>query len=158
LYLLTKGKIMPLVKHVVRSPFNYDPDELSLSTGLSCPEDSLTDQMFKDEADINWMIDAYGKEVVYEQALARGGSDQFYRDITDMPDDLHTAKNQQRQGLDAFYQLPDNLQQRFQTPENYLNFFEDPRNRNEAIDLGLLNISAKNAEIVQKSPQENPEP
>ena len=46
-----------IVPPFVRSPFNYDAMAVSNETGLSCPEDTLTQQNFAEECDINRIVE-----------------------------------------------------------------------------------------------------
>ena len=43
-----------------RSPYNYDRDSVSRETGTACPEETLTQQQFKEECDINTILDRFG--------------------------------------------------------------------------------------------------
>ena len=45
----------------MRTPYNYDTDEVSVDSGLVCPEPTLAQQQFKDEADINLILERFGR-------------------------------------------------------------------------------------------------
>ena len=44
----------------VRTPYNYDRDEVSKNTALVCEDESLAQQNMKSETDLNVMIRKYG--------------------------------------------------------------------------------------------------
>ena len=44
----------------LRTPYNYDVDEVSAETGLACFDESLTQQQFKEESDINEIVRRFG--------------------------------------------------------------------------------------------------
>jgi hypothetical protein len=48
------------VKMEVRTPYNYDRDEVSKNTALVCEDESLAQQNMKAETDLNVMIRKYG--------------------------------------------------------------------------------------------------
>ena len=45
---------------MLRTPYNYDRDEVSKNTALVFNDESLAQQQFKDENNINLMIRKYG--------------------------------------------------------------------------------------------------
>jgi hypothetical protein len=44
----------------LRTAYNYDRDEVSKNTALVCDDETLAQQNFKDETDLNIMIRKYG--------------------------------------------------------------------------------------------------
>lgn len=117
-----------------RAPYNYDADDASLQTGLSCPDVSRTQQNQKDDADINTIVRRFGltgelpKAVVLPQ----------YGDFTSLTD-YQTALNAVMAAQEQFMVLPAYIRNRFQNdPQMLLEFCADENNREEAIKLGLI--------------------
>ncbi|CCH66320.1 hypothetical protein RINTHH_1650 [Richelia intracellularis HH01] len=51
---------------MLRTPYNYDRNAVSQDTALVCSEDTLTQQNFKEDADLNIMLRKYGVAPVSE--------------------------------------------------------------------------------------------
>jgi len=118
----------------LRSAFNYDRDLASDEAGLSCPEASLTQQQFKDEADINTIVDRFMKSGVMPDPVRMP---QFV-DIEGVFD-YQSAMNAVRAADESFMRLDAKLRSRFNnSPQQFLDFFANPDNRSEAIRLGLV--------------------
>lgn len=122
---------------IVRSgfPFNYDADEVSAVTGLDCDgSESVTQQQFKDECDINTIVRRFGLtgELPDDVRMPMSG------DFTDAPD-FDTAMQLVVQAKEEFMRLPAELRSRFNNdPGRLIAFIEDDGNRDEARKLGLL--------------------
>ena len=86
----------------VRTPYNYDRDEVSKNTALVCPEETLAQQNMKDETDLNIMIRKYGvlpaEEVNWKDF-----------DATIIPKDYHALRNMIKEADQAFLDLPADL-------------------------------------------------
>jgi phage internal scaffolding protein len=118
----------------LRSPYNYDSDEASQDTGLVCPEESLTKQSFKEQSDINVIVNKFMKTGVMPETVNMPR----YGDFTEATD-YQTALNLVMQAEDAFMELPATLRARFENdPGQLLAFIEDDSNRAEAEALGLV--------------------
>ena len=50
---------MAIEKMVLRAPGQFDPDEVSEFSGLSCGDPSLAQQHMRDETDINVILDRF---------------------------------------------------------------------------------------------------
>lgn len=119
----------------VRTAYNYDTDAVSLETGLSCLDPSMTKQEFAAETDINNIVRNFG--------LTGQLPDNFrtpsYGDFSEVTD-YHTALNAVRASEEAFLSLPAALRERFANdPQHLLEFVSDSNNRPEAEKLGLIN-------------------
>ena len=117
----------------LRTPFNYDRDLASEESGLKCEDDSLTQQQFKDEADINTIVDRFLKSGVLPNAV---NMPQYvdYEGVFD----FQTAMNAVRQADENFMRMDAKVRARFNnSPQEFLQFFADPANTEEAIRLGL---------------------
>jgi phage internal scaffolding protein len=121
-------------KIIVRQPIGYDADLLSLSTGLECPEPSLTLQSCKDETDINLIV----AKMTQTGILPPQASPEAYGDFTNASD-YHTLLNRLYDAQDTFMELPANVRERFSNdPANLFDFLNNESNRQEAISLGLI--------------------
>ena len=83
----------------VRTPYNYDRDEVSKNTALVCKEETLAQQNMKSETDLNVMIRKYGvlpaQEVNWKEF-----------DATIIPKDYHEIKNMMLEAEEAYAGLP----------------------------------------------------
>lgn len=127
----------------VRSAYNYDMNKASDESALNCKDKTLTQQHFKDECDINIIVERFGLTGELPQVLQLPAY-QDYEGIFD----FQTAMNAVRAAEEGFMQLPAKLRARFQNqPQQLLEFLADDENRLEAEKLGLVN-----------KPQPSPEP
>jgi phage internal scaffolding protein len=118
----------------VRSSFNYDRDDVSLVTGLACPEDSLAIQSAEEESNINTIVRKFGLTGEMPGQVALPQSGEFHN----IPD-FHTAMNLIRTTQEAFLRVPAEVRARFgNDPQALMTFVEDESNRDEARRLGLL--------------------
>ena len=118
----------------LRSPYNYDTDEASQEAGLECPEETMAKQSFKEQSDINTIVDTFMKTGVMPELVNMP----TYGDFSDAPD-YQTALNLVMQAEDQFMQLPAMLRAKFENdPGQLLAFLEDDANRAEAEALGLV--------------------
>lgn len=112
----------------------YDNHEvMSSSTGLACDDLSLTQQQFKEESDINTIVDRFMKTG-------------YLPDSVNMPQyvdyegvfDFQSAMNVVRQADENFMRMDAKVRARFHnSPQEFLEFFADPANSDEAVRLGL---------------------
>lgn len=119
----------------IRSPNNYDADLVSLETGLTCVEPTLTKQAFAEEADINVIVQRFG----ITGSLPENPLPASFGDFTGISD-YHSAMNAVAEANEAFDALPAAIRAKFlNDPANLVLFLEDPSNRDEAVSLGLVN-------------------
>lgn len=115
----------------------YDGRALSVSDqfGTDFSEAlSLTHQSFKDECDINIIIDRLDVSGFLDQPGRR--SPQYF-DASEVPD-YQAALNQVIYAQSLFADLDASIRKRFSNdPANFVDFFNDPANQEEAIRLGL---------------------
>jgi len=98
-------------------------------------EPSLTQQHFKDDCDINNIINKYEKtgQLPLSNKVGRYAD---YSELTDYQGMLQTIQDAQ----DAFMELPALIRSKFRNnPGEMINFLQNPNNREEAIKLGLVN-------------------
>jgi len=127
----------------LRTPYNYDQDAASNESGLGCEDPSLAQQHFKDECDINTILQKFNiTGLLPETPLSPR-----YGDFTGISD-YHTALNRVIAAQDEFDGLPANIRARFQNdPAQLIEFLENSDNRQEAEKLGLVEPAA--AEVVE---------
>jgi phage internal scaffolding protein len=118
----------------VRNPYNYDREAVSNETALECKDPSLAQQHMKDECDINVIVERFG---VTGQIPVRA-IEPSYGDFSGVSD-YHTALNKIKAAEAEFMALPAKLRARFDhDPNALLNFLQNEANRDEAIELGLI--------------------
>ena len=121
----------------LRTAYNYDRDEVSKNTALVCDDETLAQQNFKDETDLNIMIRKYGVLPVNEVNWK-----EF--DATVIPRDYHDLQNMMKEADAAFNALPADVRQ---AVEN------DPQKLLELYDARIAEIKAqeKAAKAAEKS-------
>ena len=117
----------------LRTPYNYDTNEVSNETGLVCADPSLTQQQFKEEADINTIVERFLKSGVLPTPV---NMPQYvdYEGVFD----FQSAMNVVRAADENFMRLDAKVRARFNnSPQEFLEFFANPDNTEEAVRLGL---------------------
>lgn len=137
--------------------YNRDNDDESFLTGLSCLEPTLTQQQFKDDADINTIVERFG--------LTGKLPDNFtmpnYADISGLPASFTQAMQIITDTQAAFMQVPADIRARFaNNPEAFMAFLHDDKNRDEALKMGLLQLPPEKTRDTLTPPQQadNKEP
>ena len=126
-------KEMKMKTVFVRAPYNYDMDLASDKAALKCEDASLTQQQFKEESDINTIVDRFMKSGVLPNPINMPQ----YMDSEGIFD-FQTAMNYVRQADENFMRMDAKVRARFNnSPQEFLMFFADPANTDEAIRLGL---------------------
>lgn len=127
-----------LVFLAFRTPFNYDGDAVSRETGLECKDESLTVQSSLDETDINTIVARFGLTGELPSDYKPPLSGDFV-DVTD----YQSALNAVMAADAAFMEMPPSLRSKFENnPQKLMEFLADDKNRDSAIDLGLVPKSA----------------
>lgn len=133
---------------IVRSLFAYDADAVSLETGLECRDKSLTVQDQRDEADINVLVERFGLTGQLPQNVRMP----TYGDFEGVGD-YHAALNALKAAEAAFMEMPADVRKRFDNNAGlFVDFCSDPKNREEAIKLGLVEVKAS----AQPTPTPSP--
>lgn len=120
--------------------FRHAADELELMASLESgivfdPEEDRTVQSDVANSDILALTRKYGLRVDSPIPVV---DPSFYGDFTGIVD-YHTAMQRQVESFNAFMQLPALVRDRFANdPGQLLHFLEDPNNRSEAVELGIL--------------------
>jgi len=134
----------------LRTPYNYDKDAASNESGLHCEDASLAQQHFKEECDINTILEKFNiTGLLPEQTLSPR-----YGDFTGIGD-YHTAMNRVLAVQDEFEALPAQIRARFNNdPAQLIEFMENSENRPEAEKLGLVEkATAEVVEVAQIIPE-----
>lgn len=96
--------------------------------------EDLTKQSFKDECDINILMQRYQDTGMLDHV---NQAEPRYADVTAM--DYQEAMDIIADANSMFYALPSEIRDRFgNDPQRVLEFAEDPRNEAEAVELGFL--------------------
>jgi len=118
----------------LRTPYNYDRNQVSDETGLKCLDKSLAQQQFTEECDINTIVERFHLTGEVPQLTELPS----YGDFTGIFN-YQTAMNAIVAARETFMTLPAKLRSRFNNdPEKFLEFCDDPENLPEARKLGLL--------------------
>ena len=127
----------------LRTPYNYDKDAASNESGLHCEDASLAQQHFKEECDINTILQKFNiTGLLPEQTISPR-----YGDFTGIGD-YHTAMNRVIAVQEEFEALPAQIRARFENdPQQLIEFLDNSENRPEAEKLGLVEKAA--AEVVE---------
>ena len=118
-------------------------DAHSNQTGLKCLDSSLTQQQFKEDSDINTIVDRFMKTGHLPDPVSMPQ----YVDYEGIFD-FQSAMNVVRAADENFMRMDAKVRSRFNnSPQEFLNFFADPANGDEAVRLGLA--------VPQASPKES---
>jgi phage internal scaffolding protein len=134
----------------LRTPYNYDKDAASNESGLHCEDASLAQQHFKEECDINTILQKFNiTGLLPEQTLSPR-----YGDFTGIGD-YHTALNRVMAAQDEFEALPAQIRARFgNDPAQLIEFLQNSENRPEAEKLGLVEkVAAEAVEATKNTPE-----
>jgi len=119
-------------------------DAHSTKTGLECLDSSLTQQQFKEEADINTIVDRFMKTGHLPDPVSMPQ----YVDYEGIFD-FQSAMNVVRAADENFMRMDAKVRSRFNnSPQEFLDFFANPANVDEAVRLGLAVPQAKPKEFT----------
>lgn len=120
-----------------------DPDGIVCGPGV-------TKQSFKDECDINKIIAKFDRTGMIENLNKKSP---FYGDVSGLVD-YHEALNIVAEAQSLFQSMSAEVRERFSNdPEKMIAFLNNPKNKNEAIKLGLVIPPSP-----EPTPPINPEP
>lgn len=124
---------------VFRTGFEADGLVWSDKAGLQCKDKSLAQQQFKDECDINTIVERFGLTGTVPENFRMP----LTGDFRDAPD-FFTAMLKVREAGESFMELPADIRARFvNDPGRLIEFLENPANRDEAVKLGLVALPAE---------------
>ena len=114
---------------IIHSLYNL-PDDL----GVTFTEPSMAQQHFKDECDINRIIDRFTKTGTIPQII----SGFEFADLSNVPS-YQEAMGFLIEAQDRFMELPAKIRREFDNdPGQLLTFLENPSNYDKAVELGLI--------------------
>jgi len=127
----------------------YDNHDVrSNETGLKCLDSSLTQQQFKEESDINVIVDRFMKTGHLPDPVSMPQ----YVDYEGVFD-FQSAMNVVRQADENFMSMDAKVRARFHnSPQEFLEFFANPDNVDEAVRLGLAIPQVKESPPVVVPP------
>lgn len=115
---------------------------------------SKTQQQFKEQSDINKIMKKYHATGMINHLNGRPGRYGDFSNAKTYQDSLQTVINAQN----SFQNLPSDVRKRFSNdPYEMLSFVNDPQNKQEAINLGLIPKPApKNDDLNDDKGANNP--
>ncbi|AXH74981.1 MAG: internal scaffolding protein [Microviridae sp.] len=125
-----------------RTAYDPDADDVSRKTSLDCSVNpdtgeespSMTQQQFAAECDINEIVRRFG----LTGELPDGYRPPVSGDFTNVGD-FQSAMNAVRQAEESFMALPAGMRERFNNdPQQLIDFVSNDKNRDEAMELGLV--------------------
>jgi len=128
--------------------------------GLKCPEKSLTEQVYKDQCDLNFLIKKYGLEddpFALTMYIDPNTRKMQYLDATQVPD-LYAALAAQKNLRKFFSELDYDQQKAFDFSLDAFADFMITASEDEIKKLGLKNIVFADLPEYPKQPQQKPSP
>ena len=117
----------------MKTPYNYDTDRESMETATDTGPDSMTQQQFKDEVDINTIVERFEKTGEMPERINFPTEQDFTETF-----DFQSAMNVIVKAREEFGNLPAKARARFDNdPQKFMEFIHDNDNADEAIKLGL---------------------
>lgn len=121
-----------------RTPYNYDRELASDESGCRCDDPSLAKQQFREETDINTIVERFGLTGELPENVRLPS----YGDFSDVGD-YHSALLAVRAAAEDFMALPAHVRSRFgNDPAAFVDFCSDEANTEEARRMGLLKEDA----------------
>lgn len=111
-------------------------EKVGAETAVDVGDEVLTQQQFRDDADINVIVARFG--VGIEQIPFTPVSAEYYGDVSDVYD-LGEMLRRVQDAKNRFAELPVKIRNRFHnSPAELWNWVNDPENADEAVKMGLL--------------------
>lgn len=131
-------------------------DSYKSSDGHTYEEPSITQQQFKNDADINYIVQMYDSTGVYPNAVGTDQRSPMFGDFANLPENAQDAYNQILDARHNFDRLPLEIRQRFNyDPAAFLEFVQNPNNIDELVAMGLATkAEVAPPESVNNSPEE----
>lgn len=141
-------------KVFLRSEFNYDTDEVSASLGLTCPDEGLTVQSQKEDADINVIMNRVMKQGA--QLPIKLGPGRF-GNFTEVP--TFRQAHEELAKLSGFFSMlnADTRAMFRNDPVVFAEFISDEANAPQLVELGLLDPPASKPDAAAEPAQEPPQ-
>jgi phage internal scaffolding protein len=136
----------------MRTSYNYDRHAASIASGLACEDATLAQQHFKDECDINNIVNQF----------IRTGTQPIPADLSHYGDfsgvnDYHSAMNSIIASEDAFMALPATLRAEFENdPAQLIEFLNNSENYDRAVELGIIAPRVNPTKEAKSEPKNEP--
>ena len=128
---------------IIRKRYQEHKSEPQNTTG-----ESLTQQQFKEECDVNHILAKYRKTNMITHLNKHQGQYGDFATAEDYQETLHRVM----QAQDSFQQIPADVRARFNNdPARLIDFLSKPENNDEAIKLGLRQKPLPKTETLQES-------
>lgn len=115
--------------------------------GLEFKEESMTQQHFRDDCDINRIMQRYQETGVLIDPIVGTGRQPMFGEF-DSEFDLREAMDKVNMAYEQFNQLPSRIRERFDnSPAKLMEFLRDPDNYDEALKLGLVRPRSEPEEV-----------
>ena len=116
--------------------------------------ESLTQQHFQEESEINNIIRSYDKNGVIEH-INRGNA--IYADFSNVTD-FSDALSQINEAKEEFLRIPSDIREQFQNdPGQFFKFASDPNNLDQLVEMGLANPKISEAMPSEESSSVEPQ-
>lgn len=124
-------------KVFVRTAFNYDMNAASMACSLDCSADpSMTKQEFKEECDINTIVERFGLTGAMPESVVSPLTGDF-TEVTDYRSALHLIMEADA----AFMEIPAAVRERFGNDAGrFVAFVSDPANAAACKEMGLARV------------------
>lgn len=118
---------------------------------------SMTQQHFKDECDVNLIIKRHEETGLWANTLAPATREPIFGDFSDVPD-YQTAQDMLIDAQDMFMSLPSSIRKLFDNNAMaFVDFYMNPENEDKLIELGLLPPAEEPVVPVVETKKEAPE-
>lgn len=118
---------------MIRSAFNYDPDSFSLLNGTAVEGESMAQQSFKEECDINVILRRFAVTGEMPDNVRVPQYGDFEESF-----DFMSAMNVIRDAQEAFAAMPSDVRDRFANdPARFVDFVNHEGNYEEAVKMGI---------------------
>lgn len=120
----------------LRAPYAYDIKAASAAVAMRFEGEGRTKQSFAKECDINEIVRRFGITGKLPQSV-RAPTYADYSGVSDYREALEAMSLAE----ESFAAMPATVRSRFENdPAQFVDFCSDPRNRAEAIKLGLIDL------------------
>lgn len=112
----------------------YNPHE-ARKFSFECRGESLTQQQFKKECDVNQILNKYKKTGMITHINKHQGNFGDFSNVDDYQTSLHKVMTAQA----SFMQMPSELRNKFNNdPAQLISFMTDDKNKEDCIKFGLI--------------------
>lgn len=142
-----------VVPPFVRTMYNYDMMQASDESGLFCDEPTRAQQQFKEECDINTIVERFGITGEMPEMVNIPHNVDFAESL-----DYHSAYNQMLAADAAFMEFPAHIREKFgNNAGKFVDFVSDPANIEQCREWGIARAVPKAAEpmLVRMAPEES---